>query len=94
MDDWQPIATAPRDGTPVLVYVPEGVSEFPINDDYDAPQFKLMVYVCRWPWGPDAAAKQPEWPHWKEAGGEDFATYEPTHWMPLPKAPVAAKAVA
>lgn len=61
-EDWQPIETAPKDGTEILVYEP--------NFEHAA------IYVCKY-----------DDPVWIEAGGECYATWQPTHWMPLPKAP-------
>ena len=57
---WQPIATAPKDGSYVLVYDPD--VGFP--------------YTCTWEYG-----------EWTEASGEQYMTFKPTHWMPLPEPP-------
>lgn len=61
MSEWQPIETAPRDGTHFLTYRPDRIQE-------------------AW-WKSDS-----------ELGGFGFtyAGYSfPTHWMPLPKPPIA-----
>ena len=62
MSDWQPIETAPKDGTAVLGYDP--------SDGY------LCIYVVRWREG-----------EWREAAGEEYGRWRPTHWMPLPSPP-------
>lgn len=67
MTDWQPIETAPTDGTRVLAYVP------------DCPQMVEEIVIVRVSWG-----------EWTYFAGEDTAQVNPTHWMPLPSAPVAA----
>lgn len=63
---WQPIETAPKDGTPVLVHAPGGCTQWKLH---------TTLWICRW----DG--------RWVEAGGEEYTTCEPTHWMPLPPPP-------
>jgi hypothetical protein len=69
---WQPIETAPRDGTPILVWPVKGA-------DGIIPYVVLpfthtnagVVFVT-----------------WIEAAGEVWATFnDVTHWMPLPEPP-------
>jgi len=68
-DEWQPIETAPKDGTEVIV-VRSG--------------FKVTV---GW------FDKKSGWTNPTRAISEDYdqemGGYEPTHWMPLPKPPIA-----
>lgn len=59
--DWQPIETAPKDGTPILGW-PGTMNGYP--------------YVVQYSHG-----------LWREADGELYHLYEPTHWMPLPEPP-------
>lgn len=60
---WQPIETAPKDGTHLLV-----------------GSFRhTTVRVAYWSEGHDM-------PRWQPAYSS-FGRCEPTHWMPLPKAP-------
>lgn len=78
--EWQPIATAPRDGTSVLLYVPD---------------MRQPVCVGRWfetetrEFG-EVTHESKSWLI------QDFALRmfgrapEPTHWMPLPAAPASA----
>ncbi len=71
--DWKPIESAPRD-RPVLGFDPTYSGGF--------------VYVIEWcpgqskEWYPGAMAGS-----WREAGGEQYERFEPTHWMPLPPPP-------
>ena len=65
-DKWLPIETAPKDGTPILAFMPE-----------ENPEFSFM-YVMVY----DAVTSD-----WREAAGECYSQYVPTHWMPLPAPP-------
>lgn len=72
--EWQPIETAPKDGTRVLVWSPQmGCS-----------------YVASWavsePFG-----HEPTWSTDSEGPGYSSEIPDCTHWMPLPKPPVAAQ---
>lgn len=69
---WQPIFSAPRDGTAILVYEP------------DQELADETVYVCRW--APRKGTKD-QTPAWVEASGEGYFVWQPTHWMPLPEPP-------
>ena len=69
---WQPIETAPKDGTPILAYMPDADGE------------PYQIYVVRM-----MGKIGDEW--WQEAGGEQWATYKPTHWMPRPELPEDAE---
>jgi len=75
---WQPIATAPRDGTWILAYWPStgGDSKVGLRTH---PAFDMAVW-CR----------PTEWlvEHWA-ANGKWTPGDPPTHWRPLPPAPEA-----
>lgn len=83
MTEWQPIETAPRDGTEII-----GIFS---NDYGDQP--KPTVYG---PWT-IAFRNGAWWASWDDASvieaegywGCDFkgAPIDPTHWMPLPEPP-------
>lgn len=73
---WQPIATAPKDGTRVLGYV---VHE---PDDYSAERFER---ICLIEWL-DAV----DGPFGRVAGWQAEWIGSPTHWQPLPKPPALA----
>ncbi len=75
---WQPIETAPKDGTPVIlwtVWVGDEISPDPFSE----------VQIGYWDHGNDLPeshdfSRRPEWVVQRIG--------EPTHWMPLPAAPV------
>jgi hypothetical protein len=68
MTEWQPIETAPKDGTAILIWPAQ--SSFTGDD--------TISYVVRWHDWKEA---------WIEASGEEYDTFYPTHWMPLPPPP-------
>lgn len=86
--NWQPIETAPRDGTEILIYV--DVATVPVvhiawyrsKDEWE----NSGQYCCGW----DILQ---EWEGWwsytensvSQSKLEDYK--HPTHWMPLPNAP-------
>ena len=71
---WQPIETAPRDGTIVDLWG--------INHLHYA---KRQERICNVHYGPVTDWMGHERNDWRHGRGEDF---EPTHWMPLPAPPV------
>lgn len=70
-DEWQPIATAPKDGTWIIGYRPRSFDGEP---DYLHMHWYVSATpeLCEW--------QGYEWaiPHWSD---------QPTHWMPLPNPP-------
>jgi len=80
---WQPIATAPRDGTWVLL----AGGECDYDEESDA---KTRPVVGQW--SNYRNGSQIGW-HWQFAwyDGGYYGEYEnPTHWMPLPAQPQSA----
>ena len=75
MTEWQPIETAPRDGTRILAFLPGTNPE----DDFHAPEDVMIVSWdehCEHGFG------------WLIDQEENLAAWcNPTHWMPLPSAP-------
>jgi hypothetical protein len=69
--EWRPIETAPRDGTPAMLFSPE-------EDEGPGNVFGGLVWVSGG-WG--RAAINPH--SWRGQTGKS----EPTHWMPLPGKP-------
>ena len=65
---WQPIETAPKDGTSIL--------SWPAQSAFTGDE--TISYVVRWN----------DWKQaWIEASGEEYDTFYPTHWMPMPEGP-------
>ena len=80
---WQPIETAPKDGTEVLLYAPGRLTYGAWTEPSDVPEIKYR----------DGFAPEPEWeefaPFWSSWDGGFTEDHPPTHWMPLPAAPGA-----
>ena len=83
--DWQPIETAPKDGTAVLIYrkieakhADAGFVQGP------RPGQVLCIWEALW-CEPDFAAG-----YWADPGDMDEVMTDPTHWMPLPPPPTGA----
>ena len=72
-DRWQPIETAPKDGTVIDLWG--------INHLHYAKAGTRIVNVA---WGPVRDWMGHEREDWQHGRGDDF---EPTHWMPLPPKP-------
>ena len=77
-NEWQPIETAPKDGTEVLVYT--DVATVPV------------VHIARWEDGRDGYPDSFEQGWWSYTEHSVTQTLledwkQPTHWMPLPPAP-------
>jgi len=74
---WQPIETAPKDGTPFLSALGPFVYIVFWSDDSN---LKSLI-----PWWEQGSA---EWENNKWIGyHEEYYAASPTHWMPLPKPP-------
>jgi hypothetical protein len=74
---WQPIGTAPKDGTWVLVYG-GGTDDEEVTRAIAVAQYTDYLNGGKTEW------------HWQFAwydGGYYGQFEEPTHWMPLPEAP-------
>ena len=90
--DWQPIETAPKDGTHILLYTPaydyQGARcDVRITYGYwDVPKHGEQIGdcggACRCPEYDDASE-----PYWYSDDGGFLEELPPTHWMPLPPPP-------
>jgi hypothetical protein len=72
--DWQPIETAPKDGTAVLVF----------GERYSTPNGTPGIAVARW--YEDGFPPQTWW----GTAGNSLVVQCPSHWMPLPPPPDTA----
>jgi hypothetical protein len=68
---WRPITTAPKDGTAILIWPAQSALT-------GSTECMIISYVVRWHDWKEA---------WIEASGEEYDTFHPTHWMPLPEPP-------
>jgi hypothetical protein len=95
--DWQPIETAPKDGTVILLFCPQGDG---------SPGSTLRVTAGHWLSEPGGTVEHRDidgryigqddndgWEGWLSwDGGFSEDTMMPTHWMPLPAPPVGSQA--
>lgn len=72
---WQPIETAPKDGTKILLYVR---IRSVLEDDFSIPEIVVGYF------DPNEFAR--EW-YIVERTPENTYVDQPTHWMPLPEPP-------
>lgn len=78
---WQPIETAPRDGTQILLCRAWDAEGRAITGD----SWGLHVQVAAW-WGDK---EDGEWIVYCSFPDEPRLFFEPTHWMPVPRNPLA-----
>lgn len=79
--DWQPISTAPLDGTPVLlcrgINADGGVVDWVSNPILGT----VFVQVATWD------AEEDVWFVYCDTSVDLYLHFEPTHWQALPKPP-------
>ena len=75
---WQPIETAPKDGTAVLLY---GLWQGEINGIADEPTTDIGYWA-------GGSSDEPGNDWWRISTGDAYACWmRATHWMPLPEPP-------
>ena len=77
--EWQPIETAPKDGTFMIL------SGYKYNNEWRAAIADVFVMNARWVAYGRWCGRYEEW-----TGSRVDELYPPTHWMPLPPPPVDA----
>ena len=87
MSGWQPIDTAPTDGTWVLVFDPVGSPLWELPPDWNP-------YEDNKPWQKLFIAQSQKWvgvsgelDKWTTCTHQGWATIDPTYWMDLPEDP-------
>jgi hypothetical protein len=84
MTTWQPIETAPRDGTAILIYQPD----YEVGGERECERANF-----HWRdgqagvWYDDHRYAIGYWRPWGGWGNRNNAHVNPTHWMPLPPVP-------
>lgn len=93
MSVWQPIETAPRDGTVVLVFCADNIQRYGGFWD-QMPPSPPGIALAVWDEYRDLQSGQSQPVGWVMASVRDpkpraqhVALLTPTHWMPLPTAP-------
>lgn len=84
---WQPIETAPKDGTRILGYTPAGIFTIYWLDEQSVSDCGRAVIYAGW-WS-DGGRTRPgsNMANPAKDDGEDLGQDEPTRWMPLPAEP-------
>lgn len=75
--NWQPIDTAPKDGTHILV------CQWPLHGD---PKDGLQMFVQNAAFWPENG-EDGEWVVYNDQTYELPVFFSPTHWLPLPAPP-------
>lgn len=73
MTDWQPIETAPKDGTRILL----------LGKEYGEPKVSIGAYQDNKVWSDESSTTDDGYGWY----GHDNWSPTPTHWMPLPEPP-------
>lgn len=96
MSEWQPIDSAPKDGSVVMLFVPKGVEREGYIDPpeeiknltfgwfgYTADRGKKDVWICD-----QVVADTFHGSEWTGSWTEyEWLEVTPTHWMPVPHTP-------
>lgn len=80
MSEWQPIETAPKDGTPIFIFQPDD-HHFGYREVYTCDRSAKTVYFD------DKRYAIGYWRPWGGWGNRNRSRVSPTHWMPLPEPP-------
>ena len=80
--NWKPIATAPKDGTYVLICMATNTDRKPIPKDAQG----VFIQVASW-WTMEGRKDSGEWIVYCSLVQEPTLHFDPTHWMELPDFP-------
>lgn len=83
--DWQPIETAPKDGTRILIYWPSYLYEY---DGFGIEPGEEKIAIGWWFENPRLALLTSGYfhdQHELDDCGLAHPAHAPTHWMPLPE---------
>jgi len=84
MDDWQPIETAPRDGTVIDLGCVNDMDREHENESHGYRYGFVRFTDCRW------HTEYTQVPRWVDRSTEETIEdngWRATHWMPLPEPP-------
>lgn len=81
MNDWQPIKTAPKDGTPIDVWVPGEFAERWCDVAWAKSRHQCISQYC------DSCPADLDVYGWRDPLSDE--RLEPTHWMPRPEGPAS-----
>jgi hypothetical protein len=98
MSEWQPIETAPKDGSPMLLWLPRPLAAWGDAEGGVGPLERSNVVIGWYDVGSapsersfEVGVVEPGWPDTEGHYSCFPIRVAPTHWMPLPDAPVVAK---
>ena len=83
MSDWQPIETAPKDGTPFRGRMIEVINLGSVRRAQSIGQLRYLTRKT-W-WGKTSHAPFYGWCHGRHV--ENIDLWRPTYWQPLPEPP-------
>ena len=83
LPQWQPIETAPKDGTAVIIFTPADGAAVPVPEDGQVG-FGWFDDGC------DDLGNEVDEATWQWFDQHEQGPCHPTHWMPLPEPPVTA----
>ena len=78
---WRPIATAPKDGTAILLHFQWDTNPVPECNDVNT------VVASWWAEEPDENGELGDWICYMDLPRDPACPFKPTHWMPLPDPP-------